>query len=77
MRMCMELDGPDCDTPTWRIVPGSCTRSLALAVAAAYGLPLPLLQRAEHLYEVCTLSSAIYISIASYGRLVGLTLQRP
>jgi len=36
--------------PTWRVVPGASTESLALEVAAACQLPEDLLNRAENLY---------------------------
>ena len=38
--------------PTWRIVPGSSTESLALDVALQCGVPLPVVQRAAELWKV-------------------------
>lgn len=38
--------------PTMRMVPGTCTDSLALEVAAQSGLPPDVLHRAKHLYQV-------------------------
>ena len=37
---------------TMRMVPGTCTVSLALAVAAKSGLPQDVLDRATHFYKV-------------------------
>ena len=38
--------------PTWRMVPGSSTESLALDVALQCGVPLPVVQRAAELWKV-------------------------
>ena len=55
---CMETlrDAAGRLAPTMRMVPGTCTHSLALEVAAKAGLPQHVLTRAAQLYQVhpCT-----------------------
>lgn len=53
--------------PTWRMVPGSSTESLALDVALQCQVPADIVQRAAHLFKVSPVKPPSRTPLCSEG----------